>query len=67
MYTADVVGKFASVLDPRIDRETASRQTHGVTAQNYHIFTPPGPNKKLGHGVGLPAVRRRCALLPARL
>jgi hypothetical protein len=54
MYTPEVVGKFASVLDPRIDRETASRQTHGVTAQNYHIFTPPGPNKNWAMEWGCP-------------
>jgi hypothetical protein len=54
MYTPEVVGKYASVLDPRIDRETASRQTHGVTAQNYHIFTPPGPNKNWALEWGCP-------------
>lgn len=43
LFTPEIVGKSASVLDPRIDRETASRQTHGVQAQNYHVFTPPGP------------------------
>jgi hypothetical protein len=54
IFVPEIVGKAASVLDPRIDRETASRQTHGVTAQNYHIFTPPGPGKNWAMQWGCP-------------
>jgi len=54
LFTPEIVGKSASVLDPRIDPETASRQNHGVTAQNYHIFTPPGPGKNWAMEWGCP-------------
>jgi hypothetical protein len=54
IFTPEQVGKSASVFDPRIDRETASRQHHGVTAQNYHIFTPPGPGKNWAMEWGCP-------------
>ena len=30
------------MIDPRISRAEAHWSTHGVHAQNYHIFTPPG-------------------------
>jgi hypothetical protein len=54
VWRPEVVGVEASVLDPRIDRETAQRQTHGVHAQNYHIFTPPGPGKNWAMQWGCP-------------
>jgi hypothetical protein len=54
LFTPATVGQAASVLDPRVDRETASRQTHGVQAQNYHIFTPPGPGKNWAMEWGCP-------------
>lgn len=53
-WRPEVVGVEAAVLDPRIDRETAQRQTHGVLAQNYHIFTPPGPGKNWAMQWGCP-------------
>jgi hypothetical protein len=36
------VGQARSVIDPRISRADAHWNFHGVHAQNYHIFTPPG-------------------------
>jgi hypothetical protein len=67
IFIPEMVGKPASVLDPRIDRETAQRQTHGVTAQELSHFHSAGSGQELGDGVGLPAVRHRSALFRARL
>lgn len=41
VWTAEAVGAMSS-LDPRTTRAEAHWATHGVHAQNYHIFTPPG-------------------------
>jgi len=41
VWTADAVGP-RSELDPRVSRADAHFGYHGVHAQNYHIFTPPG-------------------------
>jgi hypothetical protein len=54
VWRPEVVGVETAVLDQRFDREAAQRQTHGVTAQNYHIFTPPGPNKNWAMQWGCP-------------
>jgi len=48
-----VVGVRAAIPDPRLDRDAAAR-LHGVQAQNYHIFTPPGPNKNWAMEWGCP-------------
>ncbi|HEX8302672.1 PKD domain-containing protein [Sphingomonas sp.] len=40
VWTPAVVGQARSVRDPRITVEEAHWATHGVHAQNYHIFTP---------------------------
>ena len=42
IWTPEAVGQSRSVIDPRISRSEAHWATHGVQAQNYHIFTPPG-------------------------
>ncbi|MEO7191001.1 MAG: PKD domain-containing protein [Vicinamibacterales bacterium] len=42
VWTPEMVGAARAVRDPRIDEATAHWMTHGVHAQNYHIFTPPG-------------------------
>jgi hypothetical protein len=42
IWTPEAVGKARSVIDPRISQPEAHWNTHGVHAQNYHIFTPPG-------------------------
>ncbi len=42
IWTPEAVGQARSVIDPRISRSDAHWATHGVQAQNYHIFTPPG-------------------------
>ena len=42
VWTPEAVGKARSVIDPRISQADAHWATHGVHAQNYHIFTPPG-------------------------
>ena len=42
IWTPDAVGKSRSVIDPRISQAEAHWAMHGVHAQNYHIFTPPG-------------------------
>jgi hypothetical protein len=42
IWTPEAVGKSKSVPDPRISRSDAHWAAHGVHAQNYHIFTPPG-------------------------
>jgi hypothetical protein len=42
VFTPEAVGKARSVPDPRISRSEAHWAAHGVQAQNYHIFTPPG-------------------------
>jgi hypothetical protein len=42
IWTPEAVGKARSVPDPRISRADAHWAAHGVQAQNYHIFTPPG-------------------------
>ena len=39
-WTAARVGESAAVPDDRISAEEAHWATHGVQAQNYHIFTP---------------------------
>lgn len=54
VWRPEVVGVEVAVLDQRFDREAAQRQTHGVTAHNYHIFTPPGPNKNWAMQWGCP-------------
>jgi len=41
VWTPDAVGP-RSELDPRVSRADAHFGYHGVHAQNYHIFTPPG-------------------------
>lgn len=41
VWTAEAVGP-RSELDPRVPRADAHFGYHGVHAQNYHIFTPPG-------------------------
>ena len=41
VWTPEAVGP-RSELDPRVTRTDAHFSTHGVHAQNYHIFTPPG-------------------------
>lgn len=40
IWTPEAVGQARSVIDPRISRSDAHWATHGVHAQNYHIFTP---------------------------
>src|ERR1039458_9302886 len=42
IFTPEAVGKARSVPDPRVSRSDAHWAAHGVQAQNYHIFTPPG-------------------------
>jgi hypothetical protein len=42
IWTPEAVGQARSVIDPRISRSDAHWAFHGVHAQNYHIFTPPG-------------------------
>lgn len=42
VWTPEAVGKARAEIDPRIDRFDAHWNFHGVHAQNYHIFTPPG-------------------------
>jgi hypothetical protein len=42
IWTPDAVGRERSVIDPRITPSEAHWNFHGVHAQNYHIFTPPG-------------------------
>jgi PKD domain len=42
VWTPEAVGQARSVIDPRISRSDAHWASHGVHAQNYHIFTPPG-------------------------
>jgi hypothetical protein len=42
IWTPEAVGQARSVIDPRISRSDAHWSFHGVQAQNYHIFTPPG-------------------------
>ena len=42
VWTPEAVGQPRSTLDPRISQAEAHWATHGVHAQNYHIFTPPG-------------------------
>jgi hypothetical protein len=54
VWRPEVVGVEAAVQDPRFDREAAQRQTHGVTAQNYHVYTPPGPYKNWAMQWGCP-------------
>src|ERR1022692_1072982 len=41
VWTPEAVGQARSTLDPRISQQEAHWATHGVHAQNYHIFTPP--------------------------
>jgi hypothetical protein len=41
VWTPEAVGPRAE-LDPRVTRPDAHFAFHGVHAQNYHIFTPPG-------------------------
>jgi hypothetical protein len=41
VWTPEAVGP-RSELDPRVARADAHFSYHGVHAQNYHIFTPPG-------------------------
>ena len=41
VWTPEAVGP-RSELDPRVPRADAHFGYHGVHAQNYHIFTPPG-------------------------
>ena len=42
VWTPEAVGQARSVIDPRISEQEAHWNFHGVHAQNYHIFTPPG-------------------------
>src|ERR1035438_376961 len=42
VWPPEAVGQARSVIDPRISQQEAHWATHGVHAQNYHIFTPPG-------------------------
>jgi hypothetical protein len=42
VWTPEAVGEARSVIDPRISQAEAHWASHGVHAQNYHIFTPPG-------------------------
>jgi hypothetical protein len=42
VWTPEAVGQARSTIDPRISQAEAHWATHGVHAQNYHIFTPPG-------------------------
>ncbi len=42
VWREDAVGIARVKLDPRINPEDEHRSMHGVQAQNYHIFTPPG-------------------------
>ena len=42
VWTPEAVGQARSAIDPRISQQEAHWATHGVHAQNYHIFTPPG-------------------------
>lgn len=42
VWTARAVGEERVKLDPRIKPEDEHWLIHGVHAQNYHIFTPPG-------------------------
>src|SRR6478609_11309815 len=42
VWTPEAVGQARSTLDPRVSRTDAHWASHGVHAQNYHIFTPPG-------------------------
>lgn len=41
VWTPEAVGRARSVIDPRIGERDAHWATHGIRAQNYHIFTPP--------------------------
>lgn len=40
IFTPEIVGPLRAKRDPRIPREVAHWDGHGVHAQNYHIFTP---------------------------
>jgi hypothetical protein len=40
IFTPEIVGPLRAKPDPRIPREVAHWEGHGVHAQNYHIFTP---------------------------
>jgi hypothetical protein len=42
VWTPEAVGQARSTIDPRISQAEAHWATHGIHAQNYHIFTPPG-------------------------
>ncbi|MEG8947018.1 PKD domain-containing protein [Rosettibacter firmus] len=42
VWTPEAVGTDRVKLDPRITPEDEHWLIHGVHAQNYHIFTPPG-------------------------
>ncbi|HWB85489.1 MAG TPA: PKD domain-containing protein [Bryobacteraceae bacterium] len=42
VWTPEAVGAERAKIDPRISRSEAHWLFHGVQAQNYHIFTPPG-------------------------
>jgi hypothetical protein len=42
VWTPEAVGHERSVIDPRVTQQDAHWSSHGVHAQNYHIFTPPG-------------------------
>lgn len=40
IWTPEIVGRARSVRDPRIPTSESHWSSHGVHAQNYHIFTP---------------------------
>lgn len=51
IWTEQAVGEL-SHIDPRISQADAHWATHGVHAQNYHIFTPPSEGKDWAMGWG---------------
>ena len=65
IFTPEAVGTARAGIDPRISRSDAHWAAHGVQAQNYHIFTPPG-NKDWAHGFRLRGVRSRICPTPTR-
>ena len=57
VWTPEAVGP-RSELDPRVPRADAHFGFHGVHAQNYHIFTPPGT--RTGRWPGAARSTRSC-------
>ena len=53
VWKPEIVGVSRAEPDARISRED-NEKMHGVHAQNYHIYTPPGPGKDWALAWGCP-------------